>query len=300
MDESRLTVVIPAYNEAETLRGCLDSLVPQLTHLYEIVVVDNNSTDETASLVEEFASKYGKFRSVVATEQGVIHARTVGFDNARGDVIARIDADSRVGPGWAQSINEFFDQYGDVYEAGTGLCTSHDLPFQDRFRRSHIGITGDARAKLAAMSERPGSEGPDLQRLFGSNMAMTKKAWEQARSCSCMRSDVFEDLDLTLCLKRNGVRIGLIPGADATISGRRYLTPPPAYFRYCLRDQRTFKVHGLPKERAKAVVQMLVVAMPFYLINWVPFRAYDPASERFRIRNLIRPPQTRLTPRAHR
>ena len=300
MDESRLTVVIPAYNEAETLRGCLDSLVPQLAHLYEIVVVDNNSTDESRSLVDEFASGHGKFRSVTAPEQGVIHARTVGFDNARGDVIARIDADTRVGPEWAQSIKEFFHRYGDVYQAGTGLCTSYDLPFQERFRRSHTAITEEARAKLAAMSERSGSDGTDLRRLFGSNMAMTKRAWEQARSCSCMRSDVFEDLDLTLCLKRNGVRIGLIPGADATISGRRYLTPPPAYFRYCLRDQRTFKVHGLPRQRAKAMTQMLVVAMPFYLINWVPFRAYDPVSQRFRIRNLIRPPKTRLTPRAHR
>lgn len=188
MATPRLTVVIPTFNEARTLGECLESLVPQLSQVHEVVVVDNNSTDATASIVEDFAAEHGKFRSVIAVEQGVIYARTVGFDNARGDVIARIDADSRVGPGWAQSIKEFFDQYGDVYEAGAGLCTSYDLPFQDRFRRSHRGITDDARAKLSAMSERPGPEGADLQRLFGSNMAMTKKAWEQARSCSCMRS----------------------------------------------------------------------------------------------------------------
>jgi hypothetical protein len=115
-----------------------------------------------------------------------------------------------------------------------------------------------------------------------------------------MRTDVFEDLDLTLCLRRNNVRIGLIPGADATISGRRYLSPPAAYLRYCLRDQRTFKVHGLPRERARAILQMVGVALPFYLINWIPFRAYDPQTQRFSVRTLLRPPATRLTPRAHR
>jgi glycosyltransferase involved in cell wall biosynthesis len=300
MDASRLTVVIPAFNEAATLRGCLDSLVPQLEHLLEVVVVDNNSTDETASVIEEYAAEHGKFRSVPVAEQGVIYARTAGFDHARGDLIARIDADSRVNPHWAQSISDFFRHNGHVYEAGTGLCTSYDLPFQERFRRSHARITEAARAKSAESADGPGSDGTDLDRLFGSNMAITKVAWEKARSCSCMRPDVFEDLDLTLCLKQNGVRIGLIPGADATISGRRYLTPPPAYFRYCLRDQRTFKVHGLPRAQAKAVMQMVTVALPFYLINWIPFRAYDPLTQRFSVRTLIRPPDTRLTPRAHR
>jgi hypothetical protein len=181
-----------------------------------------------------------------------------------------------------------------------GLCTSYDLPFQDRFRRSHARITDDARAELSVGSKSSGSPGPDLDRLFGSNMALTTSAWEKARSDSCMRTDVFEDLDLTLCLRRNDVRIGLIPGADATISGRRYLSPPRAYLRYCQRDQRTYKVHGLHRERAKAMLQMVVVALPFYLINWIPFRAYDPQTQRFSVRTLVRPPTTRLTPRAHR
>lgn len=143
-------------------------------------------------------------------------------------------------------------------------------------------------------------EGSDLERLFGSNMAITKTAWEQARPFSCMRADVFEDLDLTLCLERNKARIGLIPGADATISGRRFLTSVRPYFRYCMRDQRTYKVHGFPDRRRKAIFQMLLIAMPFYLINWIPFRAYDPATEKFSFAMLRMPPENRQTPRAHR
>lgn len=294
MSSLRLSVVVPAFNEAEALRDCLDSLREQIGVIDEVVVVDNNSTDDTAAVVDEFAATNSKFKRVLATEQGVIHARTKGFDSASGDVMARIDADSRVGPSWAEAIIDFFTRYGDTYEAGTGMCTSYDLPFQAKFRESHRRLSEEAAVKLA------GPEGSDLERLFGSNMAITKTAWEQARPFSCMRSDVFEDLDLTLCLERNKVRIGLIPGAEATISGRRFLTSVRPYFRYCMRDQRTYKVHGFADRRRKAIIQMLLIAMPFYLINWIPFRAYDPTTEKFSLAMLRMPPEDRPTPRAHR
>lgn len=294
MTTYRLSVVVPAYNEAEALRGCLDSLLSQISAIDEVVVVDNNSTDDTAKVVEEFGLISEKFRRVEAKQQGVMFARTVGFDSARGELMARIDADARVNPSWAQAILDFFAAHGDTYEAGVGMCTSYDLPFQERFRRSHRELTEQARKKLLA------GERADTPRLFGSNMVITKSAWDAARPMSCMRNDVFEDLDLTLCIERNGVHIGLIPGADATISGRRYLTPVGPYFRYCLRDPRTFEVHGLPDRRRKAIIQMLVVAMPFYLLQWVPFRAYDPATESFSLRMLRQPAGSRPTPRAHR
>ncbi|MCZ4553352.1 glycosyltransferase [Gordonia rubripertincta] len=294
MTTLRLSVVVPAYNEAEALRGCLDSLLGQISVIDEVVVVDNNSTDDTATVVEEFTLIDEKFRRVEAKQQGVMFARTVGFDSARGELMARIDADARVNPSWAQAILDFFAAHGDTYEAGVGMCTSYDLPFQERFRRAHRELTEQTRMKLAA------GEPADTPRLFGSNMVITKAAWEAARPMSSMRTDVFEDLDLTLCVERNDVRIGLIPGADATISGRRYLTAVGSYFRYCMRDQRTFKVHGLSDRRRKAIIQMMLVAMPFYLLHWIPFRAYDPQTESFSLRMLRQPAENRPTPRAHR
>lgn len=294
MTKCRLSVVVPAYNEAEALRGCLDSLLAQISAIDEVVVVDNNSTDDTAKVVEEFARVDEKFRRVEAKQQGVMFARSVGFDCAHGELMARIDADSRVNPSWAQAILDFFGAHGNTYEAGVGMCAAYDLPFQERFRRSHRGLTEQIRLKLAA------GESADTLRLFGSNMVITKSAWEAARPMSCMRTDVFEDLDLTLCIERNDVQIGLIPGADAAISGRRYLTPVGPYFRYCLRDQRTFKVHGFSDRRRKAIIQMLVVAMPFYLVHWIPFRAYDPSTESFSLRMLRQPAENRPMPRAHR
>ena len=195
MDRRRLSVIVPAYNEADARRECLASLFAQIDEIHEVIVVDNNSTDQTQGVIAEFAALSNKFASVPATEQGVIFARTVGLDHATGDVLARIDADARVNPAWAKAVLDYFGKYGDTYQAGTGMCTIYDLPFQDGFRESHAKIAEETCRKL----ER--GEPADTERLFGSNMAIKKSAWHQIRSMSSMRNDVHEDLDVTLCLK---------------------------------------------------------------------------------------------------
>lgn len=293
MDRRRLSVIVPAYNEADALRECLASLFAQIDEIHEVIVVDNNSTDQTQGVIAEFAALSNKFASVPATEQGVIFARTVGLDHATGDVLARIDADARVNPAWAKAVLDYFGKYGDTYQAGTGMCTIYDLPFQDGFRESHAKIAEETCRKL----ER--GEPADTERLFGSNMAIKKSAWHQIRSMSSMRNDVHEDLDVTLCLKMAGLRFGVIPGADAQISGRRYLSPPWTYFKYCLQDPRTFAVFGERRQQWRAWLILVGVAMPFYLINWIPFRAYNPETNEFSLSILLHPPANRPSPRAH-
>ncbi|SIR76895.1 glycosyltransferase [Williamsia sterculiae] len=292
MSDLTLSVVVPAYNEAEDIRSCLENLLTQTRPVDEIVVADNNSTDETVLIVEEIALRDERVRLLRVEEQGVINARSAGLDAATGDVLARIDADSHVPPGWAESVIHFFAQHGKHYGAATGLCSCHDLPFQDRFSGTKRRLTENARAALAGGDRR----GADATRLFGSNMAITRDAWNKVRQSRSHRTDIFEDLDLTLTLHEEGVPMGLMPDAEATISGRRYLSSPTSYLRYCLRDQRTFALHGRPTERGQAIAQMLLVALPFYFVMWIPFRTYDPDNHEFSVRRLLRRRQDRPAP----
>ncbi|HET6924501.1 MAG TPA: glycosyltransferase family A protein, partial [Candidatus Saccharimonadales bacterium] len=84
-----ISLVIPVYNEEDHLDACLRSVMAQRIPFDEIVVVDNNSTDKTLWIARTFPN----VRIVRETRQGVVHARSTGFDHARGDIIARIDAD---------------------------------------------------------------------------------------------------------------------------------------------------------------------------------------------------------------
>lgn len=104
------TVIIPAYNEEAYLDACLQSLHGQTAAKpFEIIVVDNGSTDGTA----EIARRHG-VRVVGESKQGVCAARQSGFKHAKGGIIVSSDADCTYPAGWLQAIQDDFDRLPDV------------------------------------------------------------------------------------------------------------------------------------------------------------------------------------------
>lgn len=97
-----ISVVIPAFNEEKQILTCLTSLKTQTLSpdQYEIIVVDNNSTDNTADI-----AKQAGVRVVQCTQKGVAAARQYGVTQASADIIAFTDADSHVPNEWLSKIN---------------------------------------------------------------------------------------------------------------------------------------------------------------------------------------------------
>ena len=100
-----LSVVIPAYNEEKRIGHCLKSVFNQTVKPYEVIVVDNNSTDRTVEIAREMGAKV-----VVQPLQGATYARNMGFDEAKGEVIARTDADTIVPNDWIEKYKEHFEE----------------------------------------------------------------------------------------------------------------------------------------------------------------------------------------------
>lgn len=107
----RLSFVVPAYNEESYLPACLESILEQTRNLpaqlageIEIIVVNNASTDRT----REVALRYPGVHVVDQPRKGLTHARQAGFAASRGELIANVDSDSRLTPGWlAQALAAF-------------------------------------------------------------------------------------------------------------------------------------------------------------------------------------------------
>lgn len=104
----RLSVVIPARDAATTIGEQLDALCAQTwTGPWEIVVVDNQSSDATGQIVGEWAARDQRVRLVTAESRaGVAHARNVGIDATSAPAIAMCDADDVVGPRWVAAMGE--------------------------------------------------------------------------------------------------------------------------------------------------------------------------------------------------
>ena len=115
-DRVDLSVVIPARNAAVTIGATLESLARQrFDGNWEVVVVDNASTDETAAVTESFAGRLPSVRVVDASERrGIPYARNRGVAAARGRLIAFCDADDEVSESWLTGIVEGLERYGAV------------------------------------------------------------------------------------------------------------------------------------------------------------------------------------------
>lgn len=113
--EPGVSVVIGTYNRCDVLRGALESLLSQDSGgtPYEVIVVDNNSTDDTRSMVVNLGDKYGCKNLIYRFErtQGVSHARNTGIGAARGRLIAFTDDDIRPARNWIASVRDGFDKF---------------------------------------------------------------------------------------------------------------------------------------------------------------------------------------------
>lgn len=106
----RVTVAIPTYNRAEFLRQTLDRIVRQNfpNDQFEVLVIDNNSRDNTRAVVESFARESPAPRYILETNQGLDHARNRAVAEAKGDIILLGDDDILVEPDWISQMTAPF------------------------------------------------------------------------------------------------------------------------------------------------------------------------------------------------
>lgn len=232
MSKAAISVVIPAYNEAAFIGQCLESLSQQSLKPLEIIVVDNNSIDQTAQI----AARYPLVRVIKESQQGIVYARNAGFNAARGQIIARCDADTILPPNWLLSIAINFEHHH--IDAVTGPCVFYDLPKQFRnlktsLKQSHILLY--FKGSKAMLGH---------ETLFGSNMALTKSIWDRVKSQVCHNeAKMHEDTDLSIHIAAVGGQIRFDPKLQASISVRRAMTSLPELIAYVGRWPKTRLLH---------------------------------------------------------
>lgn len=99
-----ISVIIPAYNAATYLKDCLESIARQSFRDFEVITVDDGSTDSTGAIAREFSRSDGRFKVITSANGGVSRARNTGMEAATGEFITFADADDLMHPRALESM----------------------------------------------------------------------------------------------------------------------------------------------------------------------------------------------------
>ena len=268
MKSKLVSIVIPVYNEEQFLDGCLKAIANQNLKPLEVIVVDNNSSDNSIKV----ASKYKFVKIVKQKKQGVIYARNLGFDLAKGEIIGRIDADSHIQQDWVEKVEEIFKDK-EVQAVSGGIyyydVISSRLSYKfDLFFRKDLAI----RLKNEAF-------------LQGSNMAIKKELWTKVKPYTCSISGLHEDLDLAIHSTDLKAKVVFEPDLVAGISLRRYETSFRDFYKYIKVTPDTYKYHN-KKSASKFNLMFIVLILSYYIIL-IGHLIYDPDTSKISLIRLL-------------
>jgi peptidoglycan-N-acetylglucosamine deacetylase len=191
-----LSIIIPAYNEQNLISGCLDSVLNQKADSlsYEVVVIDNNSTDLTAAIAKSKGVRVER-----EPRKGYVHAIRKGVEVSEGEILAFIDADCRAPETWVSRFIKNFEESPDIIAVGGKLFFYDINPILDRTTKLILSFADT---------------------LPGNNMAIKREALDRIGGID-PNVNLSVDYWLTLKLRQIG-RIKIDKSLVVLTSGRRF------------------------------------------------------------------------------
>ena len=209
----RVSVVVCAYDAADTIEDCLVSLARLDYPDYEIVLVNDGSRDGTS----EIARRHAGVRVIDTPNQGLGAARNVGLGVATGDVIAYTDADARVDPEWLTYLVQ--PLLGDANTVGTG--GPNEVPQDDPWMAQCIARAPGGPTHVLLDDQ-------TAEHVPGCNMAFRKHALLTVGGFDPIYLRAGDDVDICWRLQARGWRIGFAPAA---LVWHHHRTSVRAYWR---------------------------------------------------------------------
>lgn len=252
----RVSVVIPSWNGADLLAHALHSLDEQSWRDFEIVVVDNASTDATLPMLER---DHPGVRVVALEENlGFAGAVNAGIDASQGEIVALLNNDTEADPEWLAHLVRAFDDNPDI-----GSCASKMLDFHDR---TLVDSAGDQLGVFASQRGHGMPDGPafaqprDVLSPCGGAAAYRRELFDDVGTFDERYFAYFEDVDLGIRALLAGYRCLYVPGAVVyhlgSATGRRV---PETSFHLRSRNAMILGFQYLPPLRLVAFAPVLLL-----------------------------------------
>jgi glycosyltransferase involved in cell wall biosynthesis len=248
-----VSIIIPVYNEEDYLPSCLDSIAAQSQMPDEVIVIDNNSNDNSVKI----AKSYSFVTVLTEARQHQSFAQYKGFKNSKSDIIGRIDADTILPENWVENIsNGFHSRPETIAITGGGkpydfLLSQPATVVLDKFYILAYHLAGHSM-------------------MYGSNCAFRRSAFQSIKKDLNLRDDIWEDYDLAFCLGKYG-KISKLNNIEVQTSLRAVYKPVLFQIAYQFRAVRTFWLH---RGMLRAAIFMLAWSSLIALIPFVLFDKY--------------------------
>src|SRR5437899_6894572 len=191
-----ISVVVCTYNGARTIRDCLDGLEQLAYPDYEVIVVDDGSTDSTAAIACQY-----DYRLIRTENRGLSNARNTGLKAATGEIVAYIDDDAYPDPHWLTYLAARFLSTSHAAMGGPNLAPQGDGPIAECIARAPGGPVHVLLSDCEA------------EHIPGCNMAFRKACLEAVGGFDPQFRTAGDDVDVCWRLQERGWTLGFSPAA---------------------------------------------------------------------------------------
>jgi glycosyltransferase involved in cell wall biosynthesis len=196
----KISVVVCTYNGSRTIKQCLEWLTKLKYSNYEVIVVNDGSTDNTANIIMGYANKY-RFKYITTDNQGLSNARNKGLEAAEGEIIAFIDDDAYPDPHWLSFLALGFMRTNHVGIGGPNFAPQNDGFIAECVSNSpggpsHVLLTDN-----------------EAEHIAGCNMAFRKDSLRAIGGFDSQFRVAGDDVDICWQLQERECTLGFSPAA---------------------------------------------------------------------------------------
>lgn len=262
----KISATICSYNRARFIVDTVESIFNQdfPKEWYEVIVVDNNSSDDTLVLLQQYKDAHPdyNFRFVTEPNQGVAYTRNRCALEAQGEIVAYLDDDSKAQPGWLKQTVDFFDARPEVQSTGGRIIPYFLTGIPDWYSKYFFGLVGRF------------DQGDDVKQLTGArypcgaNMAFRKQVFEQVgmfntalgRSGNGLLAN--EEKDIYMRILGHSGKVYYLPGVEVlhAVEANKF---DADYVR-----RHSMGIGGGEKLRLKGQTSALLIKFLEYVAKW--------------------------------
>lgn len=234
-----VSVVVPAKNEEKFIHDCIQSIAQcnYPTHLFEIIAVNDRSTDKTGEILDVLALKINNFKVINVKNElqqtnikGKQAALQTGIENANGEIILMTDADCTVSPNWIKKIVTPYQN------PEVGLVASFTNVVGNRIFDRLQAIEWIYLNTMAM-----GAVGlSQVMGCFGNNISVRRRSFNRIGGYKRMKFSVTEDLALQRAISESGDKVSYLISSDTLVN-----TKPCNSFKEYIRQHHRWAKGGL-------------------------------------------------------